>query len=1017
MNSQIVLFSDLHVNDANVHIIEARMKSLAGIIGAQQSRLENLVVLCAGDIAQSGKKAEYEYFEIIWSSFVDLIRSKYKNIRIDFCAVPGNHDVDISGEEDGLFSDLLEKDLREKGRLDDLYSVHSKHFKKRQSAFYDSMCKISGEEIKPELYAEKIISLFNSRFAIKLNLYNSSCVFSSSQERGRYSFPNTFTYSQKDEDSLSLVLSLIHHPLDYFNIECRRRMQEYIESKSHFLVSGHDHSYKSGMYRTSGVDVNTIEMPALYSTDREGGSICSLYVEWPESGENVKVRQYFYQLDADGYFVCTDKNDFSLLLKRTSSVPQFKESFYHKISELKLPFEIEGKTVLNHDDYYIYPNLRIHGKNSTVCLSADSLLFEGEGGKYLAITGPYSCGKTTLAKLCMKRYHRKGKLPVYLDCSQVSGKDVSSILNKYAEEQYEFNQGRVYLQHDRSKIVVILDNLHLLRLTRYTQREFVEEVCSIAPNVIVFANEQLYLYQDVESNIYSMLPSTFECYDMMEFNHYLRLKYIEKWVQNIYTDKDEEKKSIQIADWESSINRLLGRSIVPKFPFFITLVIQAMTLSQDSIQQAKVGTHGGLYDLVMQLQLSRICDADHSIDTYRSYLSGISYSMFTDSRSNISEKDFSKYHEEYTANIGVRLSKKKMISELERIGIIEVERYDETPISYRFRHNYCYYYFVAYYISNNLDNKDCESMVDELMCSIHETECSNVLVFLAHLSRKKYIIERLIEHIGKHLSEIEEINFDVDFNDFAKYSRAAFKLSFDDKGYSKLAEDRARAADSIESNRAESLQQSKDSPPSRLFAAMKLIEVSGQLMRNFVGSISLNDKVELLKGSYSLSLRSIKYFTVVMGKIIEALSASIKRECGESATKADIENAYNELMEHVSSLMQFFAFATMRKVADSVSHRQLEQAYTRTFDAIGDSSTSKMLDMIVRLCALNDYSSLLELAQNKKMNANVFMSKFVQLAAFSYCYMTPLPSPIKQKICEQTGINYRAVNILERKSK
>lgn len=1017
MNTQIILLSDLHIHEDNVNIIEDRMLSMVRIIGAQQANLENLVVLCAGDIAQSGKKEEYEYFEIIWSNFVENVNNDYKSLKIEFYAVPGNHDVDLSDDNDGLFSELLERHLNEKGRLDDLFSRHSKYFKKRQGAFYAAMSKISGEEMTSELYTEKFIVFSDPRYSLKLNMFNSSCIFSPNEERGRYSFPVELAYSQKDEKSMSLVLSVIHHPLDYFDIECRRRMQEYIEYKSHFLVSGHDHSYKSGTFRTAKTEINTIEMPAFYSPGKDEGSLCSLYIEWPEAGETVNVRQCFYELDSEGYFTLKKENEFPLLLKTSSNNPQFKKSFYDKISELKLPFEIEGKTVLNHDDYYIYPNLRRHGKNSTVCLSAESLLFDSDADKCVAITGPYSCGKTTLARLCMKRYHRKGKLPVYLDCSQITGKDVSSMLNKYASEQYELREGSVYLQYERAKIVVILDNLHLLRLSKYNQREFVEEVCNIASSVIVFANEQLYLYQDVESNAYTMLPSSFECYDMMEFNHLLRLKYITKWVSNVYSDKDEEKRIIQIADWESNINRLLGRSIVPKFPFFITLVIQAMTLSQNSIQQAKVGTHGGLYDLVMQLQLSRICDVDYSIDTYRSYLSGVAYNMGCNNRNSISEADFSKYHDYYIANIGVNLSKNKIVEQLEKIGIIEVERFDGRPISYRFRHKYCHYYFVAYYIGNNIDDKDCERKVEELLSSIHENESSNVLVFLAHLSRKKYVIERLLVHIREHLSEIEEINFDKDFNDFAKYSRVAFQLSFEDKAYGALAEERAQAADSIESSREEPSTQTIDSPPARLFASMKLIEVSGQLMRNFVGSIPLADKVELLRESYALSLRSIKYFTTILGKIIEALSSKIKDECGDSASRADIEIAYNDLMEHVFSLMQFFSFGTMRKVADSVSHRQLEHAYVRAYDAIGDSSTSKMLNMIVRLCALNDHQYLLELAQNKKMQNNVFISKFIQLTAFSYCYMTPLSSQVKQRICEQTNISYKAVNLLEQKSK
>ena len=56
MNTQIILLSDLHIHEDNVNIIEDRILSMVRIIGAQQANLENLVVLCAGDIAQSGKK-------------------------------------------------------------------------------------------------------------------------------------------------------------------------------------------------------------------------------------------------------------------------------------------------------------------------------------------------------------------------------------------------------------------------------------------------------------------------------------------------------------------------------------------------------------------------------------------------------------------------------------------------------------------------------------------------------------------------------------------------------------------------------------------------------------------------------------------------------------------------------------------------------------------------------------------------------------------------------------------------
>ena len=88
--------SDLHIKGEDDKILK-KHKLISSVLIPHLPTASAVFIVISGDIAQSGKKIEYERALRLFRDLVNDIKAE-KSIPVEVIVAPGNHDCDFSGD-------------------------------------------------------------------------------------------------------------------------------------------------------------------------------------------------------------------------------------------------------------------------------------------------------------------------------------------------------------------------------------------------------------------------------------------------------------------------------------------------------------------------------------------------------------------------------------------------------------------------------------------------------------------------------------------------------------------------------------------------------------------------------------------------------------------------------------------------------------------------------------------------------------------------------------------------------
>ena len=76
--------------------------------------------------------------------------------------------------------------------------------------------------------------------------------------------------------------------------------------------------------------------------------------------------------------------------------------------------------------------------------------------------------------------------------------------------------------------------------------------------------------------------------------------------------------------------------------------------------------------------------------------------------------------------------------------LIEMQLLTSHNDLFSFRQPYIFYYFLARYLSDHLNDEDVARKIHQLAAELYKEESANTLLFLSHLSKDRRILETLL---------------------------------------------------------------------------------------------------------------------------------------------------------------------------------------------------------------------------------------------------------------------------------
>jgi hypothetical protein len=309
-----------------------------------------------------------------------------------------------------------------------------------------------------------------------------------------------------------------------------------------------------------------------------------------------------------------------------------------------------------------------------------------------------------------------------------------------------------------------------------------------------------------------------------------------------------------------------------------------------------------------------------------------------------------------------------------------------------------------------------------------------------HLQVKGNPVVAKFPFITKALQN-EEVELDAR-QVFAKYTPAEFsqdvvfladlaksieQVVLEDKEFEEIKEDRLRRLDSApsipEDLEAESFgAEAETNQALKLIAdlnlALRTLEVLGQIVKNFPGSLVGADKFALVKQCYELGLRTVSmlldlfksnsegFIELVVDRVVEN-----HPELKDRAKRSELEK---NLKGFLFWMVESSCFGLVKRISHAVGHSQLGETYAEVRQSM-DTNAVALIDVSVQLDNLGIPDEILE-ELSKRFNGNIFCERLLRQIVVQHLYLFPTKETTKQKVCSLLDIPIRNLNSLLKKS-
>ena len=619
-------------------------------------------------------------------------------------------------------------------------------------------------------------------------------------------------------------------------------------------------TYKKEAY--SGLESNYIEGGALSGGTDEAASLNVILVDIRICTERV----FSLRWKADHYAV-TDVSNGWRPYRRSRIRREFElsDKMLEYLQDPGAKFTHPGKPHLLLEDVFVAPNLQelkldqpdaVLDRNETTIDSKNSVGYIANAKRVL-VMGNERTGKTTLAKVLFRYLHSKGQVPVLISGGDIKSPDTERfrrIAETSVSHDYKNASVNKFNQLDPDCVTLLIDDFDHARLNTKGKLKLLQSIAKRYSNVIIFADDVMWLTELASGEVTANLLTEFKQVKLTEFGYLLRSALIDKWYDvNVEYVLNPGQLSAKVETVERYIDDFLGRSYLPSVPIFILMLLQSFDASQP--MESSVASYGYLYSILITRQLA-IGQRALSLDKKLAYLVALAFYMYRRQQKELTVAEFDKFHQEHCAHY-VWINPDLIKGELEKAGILEL--YHEM---YRFKYDYFYYYFLAEYFNRHIEDKQVKEQIQLLCEHLEDDDNANIALFLTHQSRSTFVLETIVARSAKIFAEISPPKFEQDVEFLTDLYDTVPKLVYVDKTTEEMRRDRRAALDEETAKPAQPEKTSDETDVAlvmiqQIRAALRSIEVMGQIVKNYAGSLTYEPKYTLVKQCYDLGLRVI----------------------------------------------------------------------------------------------------------------------------------------------------------------
>lgn len=762
---------------------------------------------------------------------------------------------------------------------------------------------------------------------------------------------------------------------------------------------------------------------------KQGGKPKNIFITYANNGELVEDKDLLENLQnldssfshLNFKFILDNANGY---LYPNNIMINFKlnDNYLKSINDMGIKLTHPNKNELILTDIFCYQdlqNLQDINENNISIINSEKILTLGDYKKCI-IFGEEVSGKTALLRMYQIKFNEKDLIPICVNAKDIKTSEYDkfeNLLTKCLKKQYgEHNNLNIFIKNKKDSIILLIDDLEDLGIKkREYKSKFFEMLSSYFTNILIFSDISLEMEILTKREIRDEL-NNFKFYKIKEYGYKLRDAIIEKWLnigaKETIKDNDLFDKKDKIA---KIIDNLIGTKFIPTYPLYIVVLLQQ--IESGTSHNLSGSAYAEFYNYLINEAMGGAGIKPEELDFYHTYLSFVAYEFFIrgvreiekSELENIHKKYCEEYHKRDFQEVYNKLIKTRLIK-----NICEV---------YSFGQNYIYYFYVAKYLSDNLERRnkadEIQKQINMLIERLYRIEFANIIIFFIHHSkaRAESIIEQILNKAKNLFEGISAINFSKkeleNINNLIdKDLEIAIKEDIKPEEYRKKE---LELKDEIDNNDTQNIKESREIARydeelidldifGKTNLSMKLMEIIGQIAKNYYGSLPKNEKMILLNEVISLGLSNLNFFVQQISEYQDFLI----KEIDELNKKIDEGQSYKKKQNAEQIIFNFvimICFGFIKKISTSISSEYL-------LDEI-NNLTDNNANLIIKNAVKLEFSNGLIKDKIKIINKykefdedNNFVTKeLLRIFVLEHLYKFDVKYDLKQSVCQSLNIS------------
>jgi hypothetical protein len=1011
MSFALIQLSDIHFrqNEAENPVL----RRVDAIVSAARSVAHGVsagVILNSGDTAFSGKKIEYEHARRFFERLKAGLGATFGQILL----IAGNHDCDFARATS--VRSILIGSLKPE-QIDDAVVSQCIDPQREYFEFAHELEGADGDASKEygHLYRQVAIRVADAR--IVFHLFNSAWLSQLHEKPGTLYYPIRII---KDRIALvepaALVVSVIHHPFNWYVPENGRELRQCLEDSADLILTGHEHV--SGAYSKKtdiGEQNEYLEGGVLQESGHPEVSSFNVVLFDIPAGQQQTHRFVWnagcYAAEGEPYWRPFERNK-----RLTRNQFEFTDYFLRYLEDPGAGYTHAHKDPLLLSDVYVYPDLQEvkyqrEAADRPMVPSREVMTYILNNGSVL-IVAEEKAGKTSLAKRLLRDFHHNGRIPVLLDGELLGSSDDDLRLKRTVEERVneQYGPGHIdtFWQLALDQRVVVVDDLHKAQGNRKSKEELVALLCSRFGVTVLLAGEEFRVEEITSASAEKSIIRDFKQCNMLPLGHALRHELVSKWCRlgREYSE-DEPELQRMIRNAEEQISVVISKDFLPSFPVFILILLQQLEAASKVTTTA--GSFGYLYEVLVTTSLSRKRGLRIDLDAKYNYLTELAHHLFRNKKRSLSEDDLRAWHHSYCADYKIAIDFGPIRDEFVDTGVID-SRHGE----YRFRYKYLYYFFVGRYFRDHINEEDIQAQIKNLSQRLYHEESANIMIFLCHLSKDERVLRAMLDSAGRLFSDSPRFDIGGQTAFMSKLTADLPKLVLESGDTAKNREEMLKGKDQLErqataaSTGEESSHvpqpETEITPLLQYNAAFKTIQILGQVLKNFTGSLKGEPKRQLVEECYALGLRALGDIFKLAEEGLPDLVAALVEHAKSSARPPSEDKIEQYTYRLFFGLLNAVTFYVFKHVSDSVGTEKVAQTFAEVAGADANPSI-KVIDLSIRLDHYRQFpqAQIDDLA--KMFSNNPFAMSLIRYLVWYNLYLFPVEQDLKQRACQRLEIS------------